>query len=122
MAVSVYPSQKSSWIRPSLDWLLVFVPVAFVLRYVPAWQYQTALFLFSAFAIIPIAGWMGHATEQIAHRMGEAISGLLNASFGNAAELIIALMALRAGHLEVVKASIYKKETFFKLQSERKNK
>jgi Ca2+:H+ antiporter len=49
---------------------------------------------------------MGHATEQLAHRMGEGIGGLLNASFGNAAELIIALMALRAGHIEVVKASI----------------
>jgi Ca2+:H+ antiporter len=97
---------KASWQRPSLDWLLVFVPVAFALRYVSAWQNQTALFLVSALAIIPIAGWMGHATEQLAHRMGQGIGGLLNASFGNAAELIIALMALRAGHIEVVKASI----------------
>ena len=97
---------KSSWLRPSLDWLLGFVPVAFAMRYVPAWQNGTALFIVSALAIIPIAGWMGHATEQLAHRMGEGIGGLLNASFGNAAELIIALMALRAGHIEVVKASI----------------
>lgn len=97
---------KSSWLRPSLDWLLVFVPVAFAFRYVPAWRNDTALFIVSALAIIPIAGWMGHATEQLAHRMGEGIGGLLNASFGNAAELIIALMALRAGHIEVVKASI----------------
>ncbi len=99
-------AQKPSWLKPSLDWLLVFIPVAFALRYVPAWQNQTALFIVSALAIIPIAGWMGHATEQLAHRMGEGIGGLLNASFGNAAELIIALMALRAGHIEVVKASI----------------
>jgi Ca2+:H+ antiporter len=97
---------KSSWLRPSLDWLLVFVPVAIGLRYVPGWENQTALFIVSALAIIPIAGWMGHATEQLAHRMGEGVGGLLNASFGNAAELIIALMALRAGHIEVVKASI----------------
>lgn len=97
---------RSSWLRPSLDWLMVFVPAAFALRYVPAWRNDTALFLVSAVAIIPIAGWMGHATEQLAHRMGEGIGGLLNASFGNAAELIIALMALRAGHIEVVKASI----------------
>jgi len=41
----------------------VFVPVAFALRYVPAWQNQTAHFIVSALAIIPIAGWMGHATE-----------------------------------------------------------
>ena len=97
---------KASWLRPSLDWLLVFVPAAFALRYVDAWRNDTALFIVSALAIIPIAGWMGHATEQLAHRMGEGIGGLLNASFGNAAELIIALMALRAGHIEVVKASI----------------
>jgi Ca2+:H+ antiporter len=97
---------KSSWLKPSIDWLLVFVPVAFALRYVPAWQNGTALFIVSALAIIPIAGWMGHATEQLAHRMGEGVGGLLNASFGNAAELIIALIALRAGHIEVVKASI----------------
>lgn len=99
-------SRRNSWLKPSLDWLLVFVPLAIGLRYVPGWQNQTALFIVSALAIIPIAGWMGHATEQLAHRMGAGIGGLLNASFGNAAELIIALMALRAGHIEIVKASI----------------
>ncbi|PTY03197.1 calcium/proton exchanger [Opitutaceae bacterium EW11] len=95
-----------SFLRPSLDWLLVFIPVAFALRYVPGWENQTALFIVSALAIIPIAGWMGNATEQLAHRLGEGVGGLLNASFGNAAELIIALMALRAGLIDVVKASI----------------
>src|SRR6185295_6042377 len=99
-------SAASSWLKPSIDWLLVFVPVAFGLRYVPGWENGTALFIVSALAIIPISGWMGHATEQLAHRMGEGIGGLLNASFGNAAELIIALIALRAGQIEVVKASI----------------
>src|SRR3954470_20492524 len=99
-------SPKSSWLKPSLDWLLIFVPAAFALRYVPAWNNQTALFIVSALAIIPVAGWMGEATEQLAHRMGQGIGGLLNASFGNAAELIIALIALKAGHIEVVKASI----------------
>ena len=99
-------SIEKSWLKPSLDWLLVFVPVAFAFRYVPSWRNDTVLFVVSALAIIPIAGWMGQATEQLAHRMGEGIGGLLNASFGNAAELIIALMALRAGHIEVVKASI----------------
>lgn len=99
-------AQKPSWARPSLDWLLVFVPVALALRYVPSWSNQTALFVVSALALIPVAGWMGNATEHLAHRMGEGIGGLLNASFGNAAELIIALIALRAGHIEVVKASI----------------
>lgn len=92
--------------RPSLNWLLVCVPVAFALRYVPGWRHETALFFVSALAIIPLAGWMGDATEQLSHRLGQGIGGLLNASFGNAAELIIALMALRAGLIDVVKASI----------------
>jgi Ca2+/H+ antiporter len=78
-------SAEKSRLKPSLDWLLVLVPVAFALRYVPAWNNQPALFIVSALAIIPIAGWMGHATEQLAHRMGEGIGGWLNASFGNAA-------------------------------------
>lgn len=91
---------------PSLNWLLVFIPVAFAVRYVGAWHNETVLFVVSALAIVPIAGWMGNATEQLAHRLGEGIGGLLNASFGNAAELIIALMALKAGLIDVVKASI----------------
>jgi len=97
---------RRSWLRPSLDWLLVFLPVALAVRYVSAWNNQTVLFVVAALALIPLAGWMGHATEQLAHHMGEGVGGLLNASFGNAAELIIALIALRAGHIDVVKASI----------------
>ena len=99
-------AQSRSLLRPSLDWLLIFVPVAFAVRYVPGWRNDTMLFVVSALAIIPLAGWMGQATEQLAHRMGEGVGGLLNASFGNAAELIIALIALHAGKIEVVKASI----------------
>jgi Ca2+:H+ antiporter len=57
-------------------------------------------------AIVPLAGWMGRATEHLAARTGEVAGGLLNATFGNAAELIIALVALRAGLYDVVKASI----------------
>ncbi|MEO6005903.1 MAG: calcium/proton exchanger [Opitutus sp.] len=99
-------TDSRSALRPSLDWLLVLVPVAFALNYVGAWHHGTALFIVSALALIPVAGWMGRATEHLAEKMGEGIGGLLNASFGNAAELIIALMALRAGQIEVVKASI----------------
>jgi len=97
---------QKSWFSPSLDWLLIFVPVAFLLRYIPSLGSETALFIVSALAIIPVAGWMGNATEQLAHRLGEGVGGLLNASFGNAAELIIALIALKAGLIDVVKASI----------------
>ncbi len=84
--------------------LLVFVPVAFVLHWLEATP--VAVFFASAVAIIPLAGMMGRATEALAVKLGEGIGGLLNATFGNAAELIIALMALRAGLHDVVKASI----------------
>lgn len=93
-----------SWF--SLNWLLAFLPVAIAVRFVPAWENQTLLFVVSALAIVPLAGLMGEATEQLAHRLGAGAGGLLNASFGNAAELIIAIMALKAGLMDVVKASI----------------
>src|SRR5215203_1574567 len=97
---------KSSWLKPSLDWLLVFVVVAILLRFVPSFDNPTALFVVSCLAIIPLAGWMGRATEHLAEPLGQGVGGLLNATFGNAAELIIALFALSKGLTGVVKASI----------------
>lgn len=90
----------------ALDWFLVAVPIVFAIRYVPAWKNDTALFIISGIAIIPLAGWMGRATEQLASRAGPGMGGLLNASFGNAAELIIALIALSKDLTDVVKASL----------------
>jgi Ca2+:H+ antiporter len=88
-----------------LNVLLIFVPVAIVLKYVahasPEWIFTT-----SCLAVVPLAGLMGKATEHLAEHVGEGIGGLLNATFGNAAELIIAIMALRAGLHDVVKASL----------------
>lgn len=87
-----------------LNGLLLFAPasVALELRHAdPLW-----IFVTSCLAIIPLAGWIGKATEHLAEELGEGIGGLLNATFGNAAELIIALLALRAGLFDVVKASI----------------
>lgn len=88
------------------DYLIVALPVAVLLRFVPGWENPTLLFFASAIAIIPLAGWMGRATEELAERTGPALGGLLNASFGNATELIIALVALSKGLTDVVKASI----------------
>ena len=99
-------AKQSSWSLSLLDVLLVAVPVAVALRYVPAWQNGTALFIVAAVAIVPLAGWMGRATEQLAARSGAGVGGFLNATFGNAAELIIALVALSKGLTGVVKASI----------------
>jgi Ca2+:H+ antiporter len=91
-----------------LSWraiLLLAVPLSVVLQYVlhaPAvWVFFTA-----CLGVLPLAGYMGEATEHLAHRTGPTIGGLLNATFGNAAELIIAIVALRAGLVELVKASI----------------
>jgi Ca2+:H+ antiporter len=89
----------------TLNWLLIFVPIAVVLEHV-APERALWIFLAAALAILPLAGWMGKATEQLAERTGEGVGGLLNATFGNAAELIIALAALRGGLHEVVKASL----------------
>ncbi len=93
-------------LKPSLDWLLVFVPVALCLRYVPGLRNDVALFVCCCLAIIPAAGLMGRATEELSEKMGQGIGGLLNATFGNAAELILALVALQKGLVGVVKASL----------------
>jgi len=89
----------------TMNWLLFFVPVTIGLEFLAPERYLL-LFVTSSLAILPLAGWMGRATEQLAERLGEGVGGLLNATFGNAAELIIALAALRAGLHDVVKASI----------------
>lgn len=87
-----------------LSSMLVFIPICIVLHFIhgdPAWIFITA-----GLGIIPLAGQMGNATEHLAEHYGAGIGGLLNATFGNAAELIIGLVALKEGLLEVVKASI----------------
>jgi Ca2+:H+ antiporter len=97
-------SETSLSLRPSVNWLLAFVPVSVALEYshVPA----PVLFFSAALAIVPIARLIVLATEQLATYTGDAIGGLLNATFGNAPELIIALVALRAGFFAMVRASI----------------
>ncbi len=95
----------SRLLRPSLSWLLVFVPAAVALEAL-APERHTAIFVVACVAVVPLAGWLGKATEHLAEHTGEGLGGLLNATFGNAAEMIIALMALRRGLTEVVKASL----------------
>jgi Ca2+:H+ antiporter len=84
---------------------LVFVPVALIVRYTSPGSH-TLIFALAAIAIIPLAGIMGRATEHLADKTGEGIGGLLNATFGNMAEIIIAVLALREGLYSVVKASL----------------
>jgi Ca2+:H+ antiporter len=88
-----------------LLWLLIFVPILFVADSV--WpEAQTALFLLSILAIVPLAALLSHATESVAAKTGDAVGGLLNATLGNLTELVIALTALAAGQYMLVKASI----------------
>jgi Ca2+:H+ antiporter len=92
-------------LRPSLLWLLVLAPVAALFDHagiVPA----GVVFFCAALAIVPFAKLIVQGTEQVAAHTGATIGGLLNATFGNLPELIIAVVALRAGLLEMVRASI----------------
>ncbi|MBW4444563.1 MAG: calcium/proton exchanger [Plectolyngbya sp. WJT66-NPBG17] len=84
--------------------LLVMIPVSIAAHYLH-WG-ALAVFVTAAIAILPLAAWMGTATEEIAVVVGPTLGGLMNATFGNATELIIALAALNAGLIDVVKASL----------------
>ncbi|GAA5882592.1 hypothetical protein JCM3774_002734 [Rhodotorula dairenensis] len=91
---------RYSW----LNVLFVFVPVAWAMHF--SHQSPTATFCVSFFAIIPLAAMLGFATEELAVRVGDAFGGLLNATFGNAVELIISILALVKGELGIVRSSM----------------
>src|SRR3954452_9521563 len=85
------------------------IPIAFLVHYLigagKSWE-PTATFVLASLGVIPLAHLMGHATEHLSERTGPTWGGLLNATFGNAAELIIAIIAMTKGLNEVVKASL----------------
>jgi Ca2+:H+ antiporter len=88
----------------ALDFGLILVPAAFVVGLVS--HSAVMIFVASALGIIPLAASLGKATEDLSSKLGEKLGGLLNATMGNATELIIAFFALREGHQAVVKASL----------------
>lgn len=90
-----------SWINV----LLVFVPVGIVVAVVPNMN-AGVVFAMNAIAIIPLAGLLSHATESVAHRLGDTLGALLNVSFGNAVELIIFIIALVKNEIRIVQASL----------------
>jgi Ca2+:H+ antiporter len=90
-------------LRPSLNWLLVFTPVSLIAEV----THQPLLtFITAALAIVPLAGLIGRATDQLAICIGPRLGGLLNATFGNLTELIVAVLLIASGNVEVVKASL----------------
>jgi Ca2+:H+ antiporter len=92
-------------LKPSIHWLFVFIPITVMLEHLGKVS-APVIFFSAALAIIPIAALIVHSTEQLAMRTGDAVGSLLNATFGNAPELIIATVALKAGYLDMVRASL----------------
>lgn len=88
-----------------LKYMLVFVPISFIAEFF-LHASPSVMFALAALSIIPLAGLMGEATEEISFYSGPKIGGFLNGTFGNATELIISFFALREGLFEVVKSSI----------------
>jgi Ca2+:H+ antiporter len=91
-------------LRPSVEWLLVLLPVVVILDRTGA--AAPLVFFVAALVIVPLAALIVRSTEQVSAYTGPAIGGLLNATFGNLPELIIAVVALRAGLVEMVRASL----------------
>jgi Ca2+:H+ antiporter len=87
-----------------IHWLLIFVPIGIACEYLGG--HPTLTFIAAALGVIPLASMIGEATENLAVHTGPRLGGLLNATLGNAAELIITFFAIRAGLLDLVKASI----------------
>ena len=91
-------------IKKPIAWFLIAIPFAVAgefFHWPPIW-----IFVFSALGVIPLASYIGESTENLAHYTGPRIGGLLNATLGNAAELIITIAAIQRGLLDLVKASI----------------
>jgi Ca2+:H+ antiporter len=91
--------------KRALAWLVyATIPVALFLQFTHG--SVPLQFIFSCLAVLPIAAWIGHGTEHLAHRLGPTYGALLNATFGNFAEMVIAVIAIRQGLLDVVRASL----------------
>src|SRR5204863_5472634 len=93
------------FLRKPMNWFLLFLPLTVALEHIHGLP-APVLFFSAALAIVPIAALIVASTEQLSTRTGDAIGGLLNATFGNAPELIISLVALKAGLLDMVRASL----------------
>src|SRR5262245_23511690 len=102
-AKSATPAWQT-FLRSPVNWLLAGAPASVIAEHAEA--SAPLVFLMAGLALVPLATLIVHSTEEIAARTGPAIGGLLNATFGNLPELIIAMVALRAGLLEMVRASL----------------
>ncbi|HVE90998.1 MAG TPA: calcium/proton exchanger [Actinomycetota bacterium] len=101
MSVAV---QQRNILKPRLNWLLVFVPISLYAELIA--HNELLAFFTAAAAILPLAGLIGHATDELAIHVGPRLGGILNATFGNVTELIIAVFLVLRGEFETVKASL----------------
>ncbi|HKR65901.1 MAG TPA: calcium/proton exchanger [Thermoanaerobaculia bacterium] len=91
--------------KRALSWVVyATIPIALFLQFTHG--SITLQFIFSCIAVLPVAAWIGHGTEHLAHRLGPTPGALLNATFGNFAEMVIAVIAIRQGLIDVVRASL----------------
>ena len=98
----VYTARR---MKKVLAWVMyATIPVALFLQFTHG--NMTLQFIFSCLAVLPVAAWIGHGTEHLAHRLGPTYGALLNATFGNFAEMVIAVIAIRQGLVDVVRASL----------------
>ncbi|KAF9358159.1 hypothetical protein BGX26_002376 [Mortierella sp. AD094] len=102
--LSLLQCLKAVIFATKINIFLVFVPAGIAAHYAHA--PDVVVFILNFIAIIPLAKLLGYATEEISLRLGQNLGALLNASFGNAVELILSIMALKEGKIEVVKASL----------------
>jgi Ca2+:H+ antiporter len=92
--------------KKALMWLVyATIPIALILQFTHSGGLAMQ-FIFSCLAVLPVAAWIGHGTEHLAHRLGPTYGALLNATFGNFAEMVIAIIAIREGLIDVVRASL----------------
>jgi len=106
--IPVWNQIKASLFGAKINFMLVFVPVGFVLNYLhlKGNSMGVLVFVINFLAIIPLAAILSYATEELALRVGETLGGLLNASFGNAVELIVSVQALVKHEITIVKTSL----------------
>lgn len=102
---TIWSQIRYSFFNSWLNVLLIFVPIGIALHFVPGIN-PVVVFVINFIAIIPLAGTLSYATEEIALRVGETVGGLLNATFGNAVELIVSIIALFQNQIIIVQTSL----------------
>lgn len=91
--------------KPGINWLAVFIPIAFLLGYVPALNNELWLFVVASLAMVVCSAWIANATDSLADVVGPTWGGMMNAAFGNLPELIFGLIAVSKGLGDLAKAA-----------------